>query len=119
MKWTKRFRKTHPAARDPERVSRLGLVMFVLTLFAVGFVYAYPRLTTRVRPDFDGRVVEKFVALHESQTGSGTLPRLVVETADGHRFNVAVTDEQYARAQVGMRLSRRDSELIFTSSPDK
>jgi hypothetical protein len=114
LKWTKRFRKRHSDERAPERVSQLGLVMLALTLFAIGFAYAYPRLTPYVRRDFDARVVDKYVAFRESLIGSATLPRLVVETADGRRFNVAVNDEQYERAQVGMWLSRRDSELILS-----
>jgi hypothetical protein len=114
LNWTRRFRKSPAAEREPERVSRLGLVMLALTISAVGFAYAYPRLTPRVRQDFDGRIVDKYVALGESQIGSATLPRLSVETADGFRFNVAVNDEQYERAQIGMWLSRRNRELILS-----
>jgi hypothetical protein len=95
-------------------VSRLGLLGVAVTLLAIGFAYAYPRLSPRARPDFDGRVVEKFVALGESRMGSATFPRLVVETAGGARFNVGVNDEQYGRARVGMWLSRRDGELILS-----
>ena len=96
-----------------ERVSWLGLIVLALTLFAIGFVYAYPRLTRPplARRDFTGQVVEKFVALGESQVGSATFPRLVVETANGARFNVAVSDEQYEQARVGMWASRREGEL--------
>lgn len=99
--------------REPERVSPLGLAGLLLTLLAIGFAYAYPRLARPplARRDFDGRVVEKFVALGESRIGSVTLPRLVVETANGARFNVAVNDEQYERARVGMRVTRHGGEL--------
>lgn len=97
-------------------MSWLGLagVVFILLVFVL--IYAYPRLT---RPpiaerDFEGRVVEKFVALGESQIGSKTFPRLVVELANGARFNVAVNDEQYERARVGMRVARRRGELILS-----
>jgi hypothetical protein len=102
--------------REPERVSRLGLIGIALTVFAVGFAYAYPRLTRTplVRRDFDGRVVEKFVTLGESRMGSATFPLLVVEIANGARFNVAVSDEQYERARVGMRVSRHRGELILS-----
>lgn len=102
--------------RDPERVSRLGLIGVALTVLAIGFAYAYPKMTRTplARRDFDGRVVEKFVTLGESRIGSTTFPRLVVETANGARFNVAVNDEQYERARVGMRISRHKGELILS-----
>lgn len=113
MKWTRRFRKKSPAVRGPERVSRLGLLGLALTLLVFGLIYAYPPLTRPplARRDFDGRVVEKFVALGESRIGSQTFPRLGVEMAGGGRFNVAVNDEQYERARVGMWVSRRKGEL--------
>ena len=119
MKWTRRFRKKREP--EPERASRLGILGLALTLLVIGFAYAYPRLTRPplVRRDFDGRVVEKFVGLGESQIGSATHPRLVVETANGARFNVAVSDEQYERARVGMRVSRRGGELILSRDEPK
>lgn len=109
----KRFRERRRDILPREHVSRLGLLMLALIIFAVGFAYAYPRLTRPplARRDFNGRVVEKFVALGESRIGSATFPRLVVETANGARFNVAVNDEQYEQAQVGMWVSRRGGEL--------
>lgn len=112
MKWTRRFREKREP--EPERASRLGILGLALALFVIGFAYAYPRLTPRPRRDFDGRIVEKYVALGESRIGSVTRPRLVVESADGRRFTVGVSDEEYERAQVGMWLSRREDELILS-----
>ena len=114
MKWTRRFRKGYEP--EPERVSWLGITGLALAIFVMGFVYAYPRLNARVRPDFDARIVEKFIGVGESWQGSVTFPRLVVETADGRRFNVKVTDEIYEQARVGMWLSRRNSELRLSLS---
>jgi hypothetical protein len=111
LKWTKRFRKRSHDAEPPERVNWGWLLFAVSLLGVIGFAYAYPRLTPVVRRDFDARVVEKYVAVRESQIGSATLPRLVVETADGRRFTVGVSGEQYEQARVGMWLSRRDGEL--------
>jgi hypothetical protein len=116
LKWTRRFREGRRDLVPRERVSRLGFIGVALTVLVVGFVYGYPRLTRPplAQRDFEGRVVEKFVALGESYTGSRTFPRLGVETANGARFNVAVSDEQYERAQVGMWVSRHRGELILS-----
>ncbi|MBV9926555.1 MAG: hypothetical protein JOZ96_16160 [Acidobacteria bacterium] len=117
MKWTRRFRKARAREDGPrERAEWGALLALVLVMAALVFVYAYPRLTRPplAQRDFEGRVVEKFVALGESQIGSRTFPRLGVETANGARFNVAVTDEMYQRARVGMRVSRHRGELILS-----
>ncbi len=111
MKWTRRFRKGGRGEAADERASPLAVTGLALALSVIGFAYAYPRLTPRVRRDFDARIVEKYVAVGESEQGSVTRPRLVVETADGRRFTVEVSDEQHGRARVGMWLSRRDGEL--------
>jgi hypothetical protein len=120
LKWTKRFRKRSHDAEPPERVNWGWLLFAVSLLGVIGFAYAYPRLTPVVRRDFDARVVEKYVAVRESQIGSATLPRLVVETADGRRFTVGVSGEQYEQARVGMWLfaPRRRVEALAGSARD-
>ena len=110
MKWARRFRKAGRGGSLPgERVSWLGLFVIVLVMFGIGFLYAYPRLREPplVRRDFVGRVVDKSLTLHESQIGTSGSLALLVEGRDGKRFKVAVTDEVYGRARVGMWVSRR------------
>ncbi|HEY0170835.1 MAG TPA: hypothetical protein VGB98_07420 [Pyrinomonadaceae bacterium] len=96
-----------------ERVSRPGLVMLALVIFAFGFIYAYPRLKgpPLVRRDFVGRVVDKSLTLRESMIGTAALPSLLVEDGGGRRFDVAVNSEQYERARVGMWVRRGGGEV--------
>ena len=109
MKWARRFRR---AGRGEdyagERVSWLGLLVLALVVFAIGFVYAYPRLKgpPLVRQDFVGKVVDKYLTLRESEIGTAGHMMLLVEGSDGRRFRVAVGGEQYERARVGMWVRR-------------
>jgi hypothetical protein len=110
LKWTKRFRKTRRADDDTrERVSRLGLLGMILLLVGAGLVFAYPYLKKPplIERDFVGRVVEKFLATGETYRGTVGGLRLLVEDQHGMRFRVAVSDEQYEQAQVGMWVTRR------------
>lgn len=113
----KRFRERRRDADPRERVSRLGLLLLVLTLAGLGFLYAYPRLREPplVERDLVGRVLDKSLTLRESQTGTTHTLRLLVGAADGRRSEVAVTPEQYQRARVGMwvRRSRGAVELSW------
>lgn len=97
----------------PERVSWPGLLLVSLVLFAMGFVYAYPRLRRPplVERDFVGRVVDKSLTLRESEIGTSAHPRLLVEDGRGARFGVSVTAEQYERARAGMWVRRSGGEM--------
>ena len=109
MKWARRFRHAGRGEDHAgERVSWLGLFVLTLVVFAIGFVYAYPRLKgpPLIRQDFVGRVVDKYLTLRESEIGTAGHMTLLVEGRDGRRFKVAVTGEQYGRARVGMWAKR-------------
>lgn len=114
MKWTRRFRKTR--LRDlssRERVDWAFLIPVVLLLALMfgAVAYAYLKGPPFVERDFTGRVVDKWLTIGESQTGSRPSMRLLVEGRDGRRFAVGVTGEFYERARVGMWVSRRAGEL--------
>ncbi|MCA1620212.1 MAG: hypothetical protein LC795_13075 [Acidobacteria bacterium] len=117
MKWARRFRR---AGRGEdyagERVSRLGLVVLACVVFAIGFVYAYPRLKgpPLIRRDFVGKVVDKHLTLRESEIGTAGALWLLVEDGGGRRFRVAVNGEQYERARVGM-WARRSGGVVELS----
>lgn len=117
MKLTRRARRTPRGERPaPERVSWPGLIIVLLVMFVVGFVYAYPRLKRPplVERDFVGRVVDKHLTLRESEIGTSPRLRLLVRTSDGSQLNVAVTEEAYERARVGMWATRRGGEVSLS-----
>ena len=94
-------------------MSWLGVILVALVMFAVGFVFGYPRLKgpPLIRQDFVGKVVDKSLTLRESEIGTAGFLRLHVEDRDGSRFKVAVTEEQYERARVGMWVKRSGGEV--------
>jgi hypothetical protein len=109
LKWARRFRRAgRGEGYAGERVSWLGLFVLALVVFAIGFVYAYPRLKgpPLVRQDFVGKVADKYLTLRESEIGTAGHMTLLVEGRDGRRFKVAVGGEQYERARVGMWVRR-------------
>ena len=117
MKWTNRFRKTRRGdGGSRERVSWLGLIGMVLFLTGMGFVFAYPYLKKPplIQRDFVGRVVDKFLATAETYRGTTGGLRLLVEDQHGMRFRVAVSDEQYEQAQVGMWVTRRAGKIALS-----
>lgn len=117
MKWLRRFRWAGRGEEDAsERVSWLGLFVLALVVFAIGFVYAYPRLKgpPLIRQDFVGKVVDKYLTLRESEIGTAGHMMLLVEGSDGRRFKVAVSGEQYERARVGM-WARRSGGVVELS----
>ncbi len=109
LKWSTRLREAPRGGDGRERVSWLGLLGTVALLAGAAFLYAYPRLREPplVRRDFVGRVVDRYLTLGESQIGTRGSLTLLVEDGAGRRFRVAVTDEVYERARVGMWVRRR------------
>ncbi len=73
-------------------------------------------------PEFDGKVVDKWAGYTHSDQGSFPYFRLLVQTAGGTRSTVAVDQETYDRAKVGMciKKTKRGIELsaLMASSPD-
>jgi hypothetical protein len=114
LRWRKRFRKADVGEGDsPERASWGGFALLLLLLAGLGYVFSLPyrKEPPLVRSDFVGRIVDKSVTLRETDIGTLPIRRLLVETADGGRFQITVTGDFYGRAGVGMWVERSAGEL--------
>jgi hypothetical protein len=69
-------------------------------------------------PDkFEGRIVDKWAGIAESQEGSSPYYRVVVEVEGQNRYTVPVNYDLYQQAQVGMRLRRSEKGLEVIRAP--
>lgn len=67
-----------------------------------------------LRPQYEGRVVDKHVTVRESKLGSWAARRLLIEGRDGVRFEVEVGPEVYERAGIGMWIKVRNAQVELT-----
>ena len=67
-----------------------------------------------LRPEYEGRVVDKHVTIRESKMGSWAARRLRIEGRDGVRFEVEVGPEVYERAEAGMWIKVANAQVELT-----
>ena len=87
----------------------------ILAGFIGVLLFAYQVKRQMSPPQYEGKIIDKWAAYSHSEQGSFPNFRLLVETAGGQRSTVAVDQETYDRAKVGMRV-RRTKEGIELSS---
>ena len=93
-------------------------IMIVIAMLAALLLYPQYTLSGPYRREYEGKVLDKSITLNDSRTRTGARRRLHLEGRDGERFQVAVNEDIYERAQVGMRIRRSPSgiELEFPES---
>lgn len=99
-----------------------GLVlMLALVIFALLTATCYNQytLTGPYAREYEGKILDKSQTITESQTGSGVRRRLLLEGRGGERFEVAIGEETYERAQKGMWIKKTEAgvELTWPMSP--
>ncbi|MGI9106570.1 MAG: hypothetical protein ACR2G4_10010 [Pyrinomonadaceae bacterium] len=83
--------------------------MLVMAMLLVLILYPQYTLTGPYRRDYEGKILDKSITLKESQYRAGARRRLHLEGRGGERFQVAVNEDIYERAQVGMWIRRSQS----------
>jgi hypothetical protein len=70
------------------------------------------------RSEYEGKLVNKSLTIHETNTGSKIELRFLVEGKDGKRFDIAPSPDVYERAQIGMwiKSSKSGVELSWSES---
>lgn len=92
----------------------VGKVMLIVAIVGGIFFFAFYHRYTQTgvyRGEYEGRVLDKWVNVVESQLGSGPQWRMLVESDGGERFEVAVSGGTYERARPGMRIRRAGGEV--------
>ncbi len=88
--------------------AELGARLAVLTaLLGALFFFAFYHMYTMTGPHrrtYEGRVIDKWQTVHESELGSRVGRGVLVEADGGDRFQVPLGGEAYERAQPGMRI---------------
>ena len=105
------------SATDPNSVwniKTIGALVVILAFVALlifGITKLYHSPVESLPKEFEGRIVDKWAGHNESDEGSRTYYRLVVEVEGQTRYTVPVNPDIYQQAQVGMRLRRSQKGL--------
>ena len=115
--------KPRRVSADPESVwniKTIGALVVILAFVALllfGITKLYHSPVESLPKEFEGRIVDKWAGHYESQDGSRTYYRLVVEVEGQTRYTVPVNPDIYQQAQVGMRLRRSEKGLEVIRAP--
>ena len=82
----------------------VALLLFGVTRLKQSRVESLPK-------EFEGRIVDKWAGISESEQGSSSHFRLIVEVEGQNVYTVPVNNDMYQQAQVGMRLKRSEKGL--------
>ncbi|HEX8421800.1 MAG TPA: hypothetical protein VF634_00215 [Pyrinomonadaceae bacterium] len=96
----------------------LALAVAIFTLLTATCYRQYTLTGPYVR-EYEGKILDKSQTITESQRGSGVRRRLLIEGRGGERFEVAIGEESYERAQKGMWIKKTDAgvELTWPMTP--
>ena len=89
----------------------VALLLFGITKLKQSRVESLPK-------EFEGRIVDKWARISESEQGSSSHFRLIVEVDGQNVYTVPVNNELYQDAQVGMRLKRSEKGLELIRGPN-
>lgn len=79
----------------------------VIVALAGGLLFAAYRAKLALNPiEYEGRIVDKWAGYSHSDEGSFPYFRLLLETENSQRVTVAVDQDTYDRAKVGMRIRK-------------
>ena len=67
------------------------------------------------RPKYKGRVIGKSLTFAETQMGSGIRRRLLIESKEGQRFEVKVTEVVFNQAQIGEWIKADEKTTEFSA----
>jgi hypothetical protein len=78
----------------------------------IGLLFYVYHVKRQMSPlEYEGKVIDKWAGYHHSDLGSFPYFRLLVETAGGQKSTIAVDQETYGRAKVGMWIRKTTKEL--------
>lgn len=95
-------------------------ISFVLVLAVVTFTlltshcYQQYTLTGPYAREYEGKILDKSQTITESYWGSGARRRLLLEGRGGEKFEVAIGEETYERAQKGMWIKKTEAGVELT-----
>ena len=119
-RWSKHRQTASFIRQSRTAAATFGTVLvFAVVFFALlaGRCYQQYTLSGAYRRAYEGRIVDKSQTITESQTGSGVRRRLLIEGRGGERFEVAIGEESYERAQKGMWIRKTEAGGVELSWP--
>jgi hypothetical protein len=88
----------------------------VILAGVIGVLFFAYQVKRQMRPpEYEGKIIDKWAGYSHSEEGSVPYFRLLVETPDGQRSTVAVDQETYDRATVGMWIRKTKKEIDLSS----
>lgn len=116
-----RRRAQRVAGLVPDSVSIIAAPVVVLACVALllfGITKLKQSRVESVPKEFEGRIVDKWAGISESEQGSSTHFRLIVEVEGTGVYTVPVNNELYQQAQIGMGLKRSEKGLELIRGPN-
>lgn len=86
----------------------------ILAVFIGVLFFAYQVKRQLRPPEYEGKVIDKWAGYSHSEEGSFPYFRLLVEREGGQRSTVAVDQQTYDRAKVGMRIRKTKGAIELT-----
>ena len=94
-------------------------VIVLSTLLTVGIlIYQCSTSTGPYRSEYSGKIIDKKVALYESDKGSYFVERLTIREQSGAQFRIGVSKEIYDRARIGMLILKNSRGIELFPDPD-
>jgi hypothetical protein len=88
----------------------------VILAGVIGVLFFAYQVKRQMRPpEYEGKIIDKWAGYSHSEEGSVPYFRLLVKTPDGQRSTVAVDQETYDRATVGMWIRKTKKEIDLRS----
>ncbi len=97
----------------------LSIIAIVVIAVAFNSCHQQYTLTGPYVAEYEGKVLDKWQTITESQTGSRVRRRLLIEGRNGERFEVAIGAETYEQARKGMWIKKTEAgvELSWPMEP--
>lgn len=89
------------------------MAILVIAMVVTLAILVGKRSVPSANNDYEGVIVDRWADYAESQYGARPRLALVVESAGGKRFTVAVDPNVYESARVGMKIKSRSGQVVL------
>lgn len=100
-----------------EITKRVFLAVFLLAMIGLLVENCRQAIVKTPRVEYEGKIVDRWAGFYEGSRGGGAYYRLLIEERNGAQTTVAVENEDYLRAKVGMWIKRDGRGVRFADQP--
>ena len=90
----------------------IGLVLILFLLS--GFWYLHS--SKQIQTEFSGKIVDKWISSVETDEGTKSFKKILIENKDGGRFTISPPENVYQKTKVGDSIEKKAGEIIVLSN---